>query len=172
MSTLYSVTNIIILDSEGGRICCKYYSKDFPTLKEQKVFEKKIFSKTQATKDEIILLENLISVINKTNDLTFIVSGRIDENELILSSALETLVASLNSLLNNEVDKRNIMENLQTLFVVVDELIDNGIIMENEPQVIVNRIQALNKDQTKAITEQQVRNVLKEAKKKFQGITF
>lgn len=44
-----AVTCLLILDADGNRICCKYYSPDFASLSEQLAFEKKIFDKTSRT---------------------------------------------------------------------------------------------------------------------------
>lgn len=44
-----SVTCILILDADGGRICCKYFTQDFPTIAEQQAFEKKVFDKSHRT---------------------------------------------------------------------------------------------------------------------------
>lgn len=45
-SHTYPVKAFLILDSEGGRILCKYYSDDWPTLAEQTEFEQELFDKT------------------------------------------------------------------------------------------------------------------------------
>ena len=38
---------IFILDSDGNRVCAKYYDKSYPTQKEQLALEKKLFTKTK-----------------------------------------------------------------------------------------------------------------------------
>lgn len=54
--SLYSVNAFLILDSEGHRVLAKYYrpkghpqgeSKDLPTLKDQRAFEKGLWQKTK-----------------------------------------------------------------------------------------------------------------------------
>lgn len=45
--SLYTVKSVIVLDSEGNRILAKYYGSDYPTSKEQKVFERGLFTKTK-----------------------------------------------------------------------------------------------------------------------------
>ena len=45
--SLYTVKGILILDNNGDRLFGKYYDPNvFPTTKEQKDFEKSLFSKT------------------------------------------------------------------------------------------------------------------------------
>lgn len=42
-----SVKAIFILDSDGNRVCAKYYDKSYPTQKEQLDLEKKLYAKTK-----------------------------------------------------------------------------------------------------------------------------
>ena len=42
-----SVRAIFILDSDGNRVCAKYYDKSYPTQKEQVALEKKLYAKTK-----------------------------------------------------------------------------------------------------------------------------
>jgi hypothetical protein len=44
--SLATVHGILILDNDGKRIQCKYFSDTFPTLKEQLKFEETLFRKT------------------------------------------------------------------------------------------------------------------------------
>ncbi|UMM17908.1 hypothetical protein L5515_014233 [Caenorhabditis briggsae] len=46
-TSLYSIKGIVILDQDGNRVVAKYYDRNtFGTVKEQKAFEKSLFSKT------------------------------------------------------------------------------------------------------------------------------
>jgi hypothetical protein len=38
---------LLILDGDGGRICSKYYTPEWPTLEKQLAFEKVLFAKTR-----------------------------------------------------------------------------------------------------------------------------
>lgn len=42
-----SVKAIFVVDSEGNRVCAKYYDKSYPTLKDQLELEKKLYLKTK-----------------------------------------------------------------------------------------------------------------------------
>ncbi|CDQ81853.1 unnamed protein product [Oncorhynchus mykiss] len=47
--SLYTVKAVLILDNDGERLYAKYYDDTYPSVKEQKAFEKNIFSKTHRT---------------------------------------------------------------------------------------------------------------------------
>ena len=56
--SMLSVKGVAILDQDGKRILAKYYDKDaFPTAKQQKELETKLFAKTQRANAEIIMME-------------------------------------------------------------------------------------------------------------------
>lgn len=96
-----------ILDNDGNRIFSKYYdSVVFPTIKEQKAFEKNLFTKTHRfvsvmmtfhiisssydffeyfrANVEIIMLDGLTCVYKTNVDLFFYVIGSSHENEVKL----------------------------------------------------------------------------------------
>uniref|UniRef100_A0A8B9MB84 Coatomer subunit zeta n=1 Tax=Accipiter nisus TaxID=211598 RepID=A0A8B9MB84_9AVES len=50
--SLYTVKAVIILDNDGDRLFAKYYDDTYPSVKEQKAFEKNIFNKTHRTDSE------------------------------------------------------------------------------------------------------------------------
>ena len=43
---MYSIKGIAILDNDGNRILAKYYDDTFASIKEQKAYEKNLFTKT------------------------------------------------------------------------------------------------------------------------------
>ncbi|KAK2510904.1 hypothetical protein Q9233_017340, partial [Columba guinea] len=107
--SLYTVKAVIILDNDGERLFAKYYDDTYPSVKEQKTFEKNIFNKTPphrqcvtgGTRDtrEIALLEGLTVVYKSSIDLYFYVIGSSYENELMLTAVLNCLFDSLSQML-------------------------------------------------------------------------
>lgn len=88
--TLYTVKGMAILDNDGNRILAKYYDKNvFPTSKEQKTFEKNLFSKTHRANAEIIMLDGLTCVYRSNVDLFFYVMGSSHENEVCISNSFK-----------------------------------------------------------------------------------
>uniref|UniRef100_A0ACB8EU35 Coatomer subunit zeta-2 n=1 Tax=Sphaerodactylus townsendi TaxID=933632 RepID=A0ACB8EU35_9SAUR len=138
--SLYTVKAIFILDSFGQRLLAKYYDDTFPSTKEQKIFEKNIFNKTHKTDSEIAFLEGLTIVYKSSIDLFLYVVGSSCENELMLMSVLSCLFESLNHLLRKNVEKRTLVENMDGVFLVVDEIVDGGVILESDPQQVVQNV--------------------------------
>ncbi|VDN01363.1 unnamed protein product [Thelazia callipaeda] len=140
MTSLYSIKGIAILDQDGNRILGKYYDENiFPGAKEQKAFEKSLFHKTNKANAEIILLDGLICVYRSNVDLFFYIMGGADENELILITALNCLYDSISLVLRKNVEKKALVDDMDIAMLIIDEICDNGVLMETEPQAVVSR---------------------------------
>lgn len=125
--TLLTVKAMCILDNDGNRILAKYYDKNvFPTVKEQKTFEKNLFNKTHRANAEIIMLDGLTCVYKNNVDLFFYVMGSTSENELILVSVLNCLYDSVSMILKKNVEKRAVLDNLDIVMLAFDEICDGG----------------------------------------------
>jgi coatomer subunit zeta len=125
--SLYTVKAIIILDNDGQRLVGKYYDEQFLTIKEQKEFEKNLFAKTNKQNGEIIMLENLTIVYKNNLDVFYYVVGTTSENEIMLVSVLNCLFDSLNQIFRKNTEKKFLTENLDSVFLSIDEICDNGI---------------------------------------------
>lgn len=99
---------------DSSRVLAKYYSpphvpagqgtnypgaNPYPTLKEQKAFEKGLLEKTSKQTSDVILYDNRIVVFKMEGDVMLYVIGGAEENEILLYSALLALRDSLNILL-------------------------------------------------------------------------
>ncbi|CAF0910890.1 unnamed protein product [Adineta steineri] len=144
--SLYVIKGIIILDNDGNRLFSKYYSQSFSTVKEQKEFEKSLFNKTHKGTGDVILLDNWTIVYRNNVDLLFYVMGSTNENELMLNSVLTCLFDSLSGMLRKNVEKRFLYDNLDLVILTIDEICDEGIILESDPMVIMQRVQIRQDD--------------------------
>lgn len=124
---MFTVKGMCILDNDGNRILAKYYDKNaFPTVKEQKAYERNLFNKTHRANAEIIMLDGLTCVYKSNVDLFFYVMGSTHENELILMSVLNCLFDSVSMILKKNVEKRTVLENLDIVMLAFDEICDGG----------------------------------------------
>nr|GEY08520.1 coatomer subunit zeta-1-like [Tanacetum cinerariifolium] len=129
------VKNILLLDSEGKRVAVKYFSDDWPTNSAKLAFEKFVFTKTQKTNartEEIGMFENNIVVYRFIQDLHFFVTGGDDENELALATVLQGFYDAVTLLLRGNVEQREALENLDLIYLCLDEIVDGGMILETD----------------------------------------
>lgn len=153
---------IVILDNDGRRILSRYYSNNFQLLKDQQTFEEKLFSKTHKANTEIVMLEGVTAVYKNNVDLFFYVIGTQTENELLLLNVLNGLYETLNQILKRNIEKQGLFEHMETVMLLLDELVDGGIVMETDSAILLQRI-AVKVDDG-GFSEQSVANVLQNAK--------
>jgi hypothetical protein len=163
--SMYIVKAILILDNDGNRLIAKYYDGTFSTPKEQKSFEKNLFNKTHRANAEIIMIEGLTCVYRSNVDLYFYVVGSAQENELILVSVLNCLYESISHMLRKNVEKRTLIDNMDGILLAVDEICDNGIILECDAIAIAQRISFRSDDLP--LGEQTMASVLQSAKEQI-----
>ncbi|KAK2448221.1 SNARE superfamily protein [Trifolium repens] len=163
-----SVKNILLLDSDGRRVAVKYFTDEWATNSAKEAFEMLVFNKTQKmnarNEAEIILLENQVVVYKFVQDLHFFVTGGDEENELILSSVLQAFFESVNLLLRGNVDKKEALENLDLILLSIDEIIDGGIILETDPNVIAGKVASNSVDSGAPLSEQTLSQALATAR--------
>ncbi|TDZ23716.1 putative coatomer subunit zeta [Colletotrichum sidae] len=157
--SLFSVNAILILSTEdGSRLFSKYYnaphqgpsatqkdgqaapSSPYPDVKSQKAFEKGLLDKTAKQTGDIILYDNRIVLYKMESDVMMYVVGGVDENEVLLYNVILALRDSLHLLFKQSVDKRTIVENYDLVSLAIDEIVDDGIILETDPTIIVQRV--------------------------------
>ena len=128
--TLYTIKGMLILDSEGNRLLAKYYDKNvFPTTKEQKAYEKNLFSKTRRSDSngsDIIMLDGLTCVFRQNVDAYFYVMGSCNENELLLVNVLNCLYDTISMILKKDVNSVSVLNNLDIVMLAFDEICDGG----------------------------------------------
>ncbi|KJZ78767.1 hypothetical protein HIM_02158 [Hirsutella minnesotensis 3608] len=153
--TLFSVQAVLILGTDDGtRIFAKYYTpphsagaggasssmNPYPDLKSQKAFEKGLIDKTAKQTGDIILYDNRIVLYKLESDVMIYVVGSLEENEILLYNTVLALRDSLHLLFKQSVDKRTIVENYDLVSLAIDEIVDDGIILETDPTIIVQRV--------------------------------
>uniref|UniRef100_A0A8C5YNH0 Coatomer subunit zeta n=1 Tax=Marmota marmota marmota TaxID=9994 RepID=A0A8C5YNH0_MARMA len=138
--SLYTIKAVFILDNDGRRLLAKYYDDTFPSMKEQMVFEKNVFNKTSKTESEIAFFGGMTIVYKSSIDLFLYVVGSSHENELMLMSVLTCLFESLSHMLRKNVEKRWLLENMDGAFLVLDEIVDGGVILESDPQQVIQKV--------------------------------
>ncbi|GAV84923.1 Clat_adaptor_s domain-containing protein [Cephalotus follicularis] len=163
-----TIKSILLLDSEGKRVAVRYYSDDWPTQSAKLAFEKYVFSKTLKSnarmEADITMFENNIIIYKFVQDLHFFVTGGEDENELILAAVLQGFFDAVTLLLRNNVDKREALENLDLIFLCLDEIVDRGMILETEPSVIAGKVAVHIMDANAPLSEQTITQALATAR--------
>ncbi|KAK4197877.1 Longin-like domain-containing protein [Triangularia verruculosa] len=190
--SLYSVNAILILSSEdGSRIFSKWYNSPhqaagqpsgtaasasaqnpFADKAAQVRFEKALLQKTAKQTGDILLFDNRIVLYKMEADVAIYVVGGVEENEILLYNVLLALRDALHLLFKQSVDKRTIIENYDLVSLAIDEIVDDGVVLETDPTIIVQRCskapsQDTNLGRIDPFTEQGMNNLAQIGKSKI-----
>eukprot|EP01066_Platyproteum_vivax_P017432 Platyproteum_vivax@DN7365_c0_g1_i4.p2 len=147
------VAVILILDSDGNRIAVKYLTDDpaFGDFKQQEKFEQGVVAKSSKivfrSEVEVVMVDKYVVLFKNFSDAFVYLIGPETENELLLLEVMNALIGALQQVTSN-ISKRTLMENLDSVFLVIDELTDGGVVMQTNSQVIVNRCSMVDATET------------------------
>ena len=114
-----------------------------------------------------MLFDKNIVVYKFISDIHFYITADECENELILSNVLLGFFESVSILLRGIVEKRTVLENLDLIFLVIDELVDGGVIFETDPNIIANRVSMRGADSETPLTEQSFTQAIASAREQI-----
>nr|XP_043637651.1 coatomer subunit zeta-1-like [Erigeron canadensis] len=165
------IKNVLLLDSEGRRVAVKYYTDEWPTNSAKLAFERSVFIKTLKTnaraEAEIVMFENNVVVYKFVQDLHFFVTGGESENELALAAVLQGFSDAVTLLLRGNVDQKEALENLDMMFLCLDEIVDGGMILETDGNMIAGKVATHTMDDGAPLSEQTITQALATARDHF-----
>lgn len=85
-------------------------------------------------------VENYVAIFRCYTDMTIYILGDKDDNELILATVLDTVHDCLDKIFKHSIERKSLINNMTAVILVIDELIDQGIIMATDHQTILKRI--------------------------------
>ena len=68
------------------------------------------------------------------------VVGLSSDNELIISEVLNTLHSCFDSIFPKGINRKYLTDNMLPVILILDELVDEGIILTTDPELIIERI--------------------------------
>lgn len=138
MDITNTLKGVVILDLEGQRTLAKSFDK----RTSSRQFEKKLFARTKSnkTQNEVFVLDDMLVLHRFMTGLHIYVVGNKIENPLILDSFLNCLVEVITSLLNKNVERQSIMDHLAPVILALDEMCDNGMILETDYELVLQRV--------------------------------
>jgi len=145
-----TVTGILLLDLEGKRIAAKYYTSAYSrNIEKCLLYEKKLYGKTghqntggslvTSVKIDTVLIDGILAVYTSLGDATLYVLVNEMENELIGLSVLNAIFDTLCRILSS-LSKRAILDQLDLVFITIDEAVDDGLILETDSSALTSRV--------------------------------
>ena len=90
-------------------------------------------------------VDNYVAIFRCYSDMTIFIIGHIDDNELILGQLLDCMHECFDRIFRKGIERKSLIENMSGVILVIDELLDQGIVMHLEPSTILARIDTKGK---------------------------
>ena len=124
-----------MLDGDGNRLAGKYYgeflknsSGDKSAQELRTLFEKNVHQKLDSA--EVVTCQGRTVVFCGNAGVRVVHVGPPGESELVLAHMCEGMYDALNNLMGGSTDRTMVLDNLELVFLLIDEHCDGGIIME------------------------------------------
>jgi hypothetical protein len=97
-------------------------------------------SKINMYENDIMTVENYVAIFRVYVDMTIYILGDKEDNELVLAMVLDTVHECFDKVFKHSIERKSLISNMTAVILVIDELIDQGIIMTTDSQTILKRI--------------------------------
>ena len=127
---------ILILDNNGKPVYTKYYN-GIEDIKQQRELEMKICQATSnlnVAHDEIDIFSiNNYNIISKIySDIAIFIGINEEDNECLMYNFLSIFENVLSNVLGNKITKEKIIDNYEQIVIIIDEMINEGIVMNTD----------------------------------------
>lgn len=161
--SLYTIKAAFVITGTE-RIAAKYYTDDWPTIEAQRKLENKLIAQRSTHQSDAVVFDDVLAIYRINMGTFFCVVGDVEENPFILEAALDALYQATSLLLHGQVDKRTLLENLDYVMLVIDEVVDDGIILESNASSVAQRVALRELEPDVPIGEQTIADALKSAR--------
>ena len=80
-----------------------------------------------------MIVDQYVAVFRGYSDMTIYILGGSDDNELLLGQALDCIHDCFDKQFRHQIERRSLIGNMSDVILVIDEVIDQGILMHTNP---------------------------------------
>ena len=95
--------------------------------------------------NDIMTVDNYVAIFRCYSDMTMFIIGHSEDNELILGQVLDCMHECFDRIFRKGIERRALIENMSAVILIVDELLDQGIVMHLDPATVLARINTKGK---------------------------
>ena len=146
---------IIILDNSGKLIYGKYFiDKD---QERQREFEKQLCFQVKnlnISQDELDIfnIDDYNIFVKIIGEIAYFIGINENDNECLGYNFCKIFENCLGSITNDNFDRQKIFDNLDKIMLIIDEMVDNGLIINTDPESIEKLISHQNESGSKFIS--------------------
>jgi len=105
----------------------------------------------RARENDIMICDNYVSVFRCYHDMSIYVLGNADDNELILGQVLDCLHECFDKVFKSQFERRALITQMSQVILIIDEIVDHGVVMHTQSSVILQRIKTVKKAESTGI---------------------
>lgn len=148
------VSGLLVFEAESEKpIISRFYGR---AKERQEVIEKevsrKFLSSGKESISDLVLVDKYILQLKAGSDVYLGVIYETSENDIIMHAFLDGVFKALGALVGTPVSKRKIIEKLDSVFLLLDEVCESGIIIDDDADHIVARVEMRDEAQSAAST--------------------
>ena len=146
---------IIILDNSGKLIYGRYFiNKD---QERQREFEKQLCFQVKnlnISQDELDIfnIDDYNIFVKIIGEIAYFIGINENDNECLGYNFCKIFENCLGSITNDNFDRQKIYDNLDKIMLIIDEMVDNGLIINTDPESIEKLISHQNESGSKFIS--------------------
>ena len=146
---------IIILDNSGKLIYGRYFiGKD---QERQREFEKQLCFQVKnlnISQDELDIfnIDDYNIFVKIIGEIAYFIGINENDNECLGYNFCKIFENCLGSITNDNFDRQKIFDNLDKIMLIIDEMVDNGLIINTDPESIEKLISHQNESGSKFIS--------------------
>ena len=177
MTLVRQISAVIVADSEGGALASKYFHPRLDKAKRTK-FDSELKQKLVKLKESdgstrdisIIVIDEFVLQVKQSSDVLLCVVFDSAENDLLIQCYTDSLWRCLSLITGNSITKRKVLEKLDSVFLMIDESCERGIILDDDADNIMSKIEMKISTPestppiSSAVTMDSFRNALAQAK--------
>lgn len=149
---------ILVLGSDGDRLAGKYYGDFLKTADEgssreetRQNFEKEVQQKiggiiARSDAAEVVSVRGKTVVFcggssqGEAGDVRIVHVGPPNESELVMAHLCEGMYEALSQLMGGATDRTMVLDNLELVFLLIDEHCDGGLILETDGSKLASAV--------------------------------
>ena len=149
---------ILILDNRGMPLYTKFYAASLQETKAQNVFISELCYSTEklnVSKDNIDIfnISEYTIVVNVMKEVAFFIGIKDGDNECLLGSVYDCLEATMIDLIKGDTFTKNeIINQYENIAIAIDEMINEGIVMNTNANKLNSIINLQNTSISKSIS--------------------
>merc|ERR1719150_2232921 len=181
---LCQVLAAFLLDSDGQRLAVKYSRPAkrelWPNFTAQRAFEAKLAAKlpkpfpaANESEPNVMMVDEYTVIYQAGNDVVCCAVTASAESELVVLEVVECLWAAMmrggSGILSNGPTKQTVIDYLTEAYFFLDEILDDGMVMETDEKKVQARIQMADETEAEKFLERQEKfqKATQSAKKKI-----